>query len=134
MKFFLFTGLLWICAMFHLWEHRRFERDLRLLEAGEAMAAGDWRPVALPKGAAGLALKRAFAIRDRMDIFRYAAPVLIFCLWLLLLRSWGLAFAYAAIVAVKWFCVTTVWERADAYYLYICGRRFFTGRLDADAA
>lgn len=116
--------------MFHLWDHRRFEEDLRRLDAGQgSFAAGDWRPAALPAGESGTALKRAFIIRGQADLARYAAPVVLFCLWLLLFRSWGLAGIYAAIIACKWFAVTTVLDNGGSYRCYFAGKKFFTGRL-----
>jgi hypothetical protein len=126
--FILLTTVLWILALFHIWDHRRYERDLgAYLQDG----GGDWRPVAPPAGARpGAALKRAFRIDTRADLWRYAGPVAIFAVILIGLRHWGLAAAYAGVVSVKWFALTTVTARETRRYaVYLAGRRVFESPL-----
>lgn len=131
MTFFLFTGLLWLTALFHVWDHRWFERDLRkMLHAPMPdPATGDWRLIGGRAIDMDLRLRRAFIIRNSADILRYAGPIVIFCLWLLLFRSWGLALSYGAIVVVKWFLVTTILRRDGSYTLRLFGCAFLTAQL-----
>lgn len=123
MTFFIFTALVWLLALFHLWDHRCFERDLRALEQGMPIERLDWRRVA-----GGVALKRGFFIRRRDDYLRYAVPVVFFAVLLIGLRGWTLAMLYAAVIIVKWAAVS-VTLADDKYTLWLAGRALFSARL-----
>lgn len=127
MKFIFFTAYLWILALFHIWEHRRFEADLRDYAAGKT--DGDWRVCARSDSA--VMLRRAFMIKTRNDVVRYAAPVVFLLVWLLLFHMWWLAFAYIAIMACKWFLGETWLENGGRRYRFrLFNRDIFRGQLD----
>lgn len=130
MLFFVFAVTLWLAAMFHLWDHRRFEADLKIYRRQpDNPAVADFRRVAVPPGG----LRRAFAIRGAQDVLRYGAPVGFFCLLLLWLQSWWIAGFYAAIVIVKWFALTTVLTGGgDSYRISLAGCEIFSASLAED--
>lgn len=137
MIFLVFTALLWLIALFHIWDHRRFERDLsRLtetvhLDTGGPRARSDWRPVPLPRGAeSGVAFRRAFMIDTRYDALRYAVPVVFFVVLLLGLKAWFWAGFYLLAVVVKWFATTAVLHGAARRYdIYLLNKKIFSAAL-----
>ncbi len=127
MKFVLFSGFLWLVAIFHLWDHRRFERDVQRYMDGAR--GGDWREVTAGNG--GVALKRAFKITDRGDLLRYTLPVVFLLVWLVVFRYWAPAVLYTAAVFLKWFVAQTRIDAATRQYaIFLLGRRIFGARLD----
>lgn len=126
MKFIFFSGFIWIVAIFHMWDHRRYERDIARYMDGAR--DGDWRQV----GSDGdEIIKRAFKISTRADIARYAMPVVFFLVWLLVFRFWAPALIYAVIIFAKWFVAQTRVDIASRRYsVYLLGYRVFGARLD----
>ena len=112
--------------MFHLWDHRRFETDLRRYMDGEREL--DWREL----GHDGqLVLKRAFKITSRADIWRYATPVALLFVWLLVFRYWTPAIMYVLAVSAKWFAAQTHVDIAQrSYEITLFGKRLFGAKLD----
>ncbi len=127
MLFILFTVFLWILAGFHLWEHRRYEHDLRQYIDGQR--GGDWRVCG--EGVMGVALKRAFRVATRADMLRYAMPVIFLFVWLVVFRSWWPVALYVTVIVVKWFVAQTWVDVAQRRYtLVLAGYRLLSGRLD----
>lgn len=112
--------------MFHLWDHRRFEADLRRYMDGERGL--DWREV----GHNGeVVLKRGFKITCRADIWRYATPVVFLFLWLVVFRYWTPAVMYVLLIMAKWFIAKTHVDIAQRAYTITCfGKNLFGARLD----
>lgn len=128
MKFIFFSGFLWLLAIFHLWDHRRFERDIRLYMNGQR--DGDWRIVDGDDSSIFI-VKRAFKISSRADIVRYATPVVFLFLWLVIFRFWSPACAYVLVIAIKWFVVETLIDTsARTYTLRLLGQSLFSARVD----
>ena len=124
MKFLLLGFLLWVTGLFHLWDHRRAETDARAVMDGADPASLDWRPVG--QEGAYVLLRRAFNPLRREDQWRYAGPVVVFVLWLLVFKSWGLAFFYAGLVMIKWFLsVMAIDVSARRYEARLFGKRLF---------
>lgn len=129
MVFVCFLLLLWGMALFYRAEHRAYIRELaalapQLKAQGAAVLAGrDWRPVR--QEGEVFVLKRAFQIKTRKDVLRYALPVLFFCAILFILREWSFAFFYAAIAAAKWFGTETRLRVSDpqGYEVWIAQHR-----------
>jgi hypothetical protein len=133
MQFVIFLLLLWGAGYFYIWEHRKFERDLArlrgLVDGSDLLPQNeDWRLVA--RHGTAYHLRRAFRVCSRDDFIRYAVPVAIFCLLLLILGSWLWAFAFGAIACVKWFVTVTVLHAEAARYEVLVGhQRVFGGAL-----
>ena len=126
MKFIFFSGFLWIVAIFHLWDHRRFECDVASFMDGAR--DGDWRVIA-ENGA--VVVKRAFKITTRADIVRYAGPVVFLFVWLLVFRYWTPAVIYMLAVFTKWFLAQTYIDAtARRYTVSLFGRNLFTAKID----
>ena len=126
MKFIVFSVFIWLVAIFHLWDHRRYERDIARYMDGAR--DGDWRQVGQGDGDI---VKRAFKITTRADIVRYATPVVFLLIWLLLFRAWTPAILYVAAVFAKWFIAQTHIDTAGRRYsVYLLGYRMFGARLD----
>jgi hypothetical protein len=117
MKFLLFICCLWAMGWFHRREHLRDAAALRDVQKTlsslppdkdalkTALAGQDWRLVSLtPRHAV---LKRAFQVERREDMLRYGMPLVFLAVLLIALQGWGIAAVYAAVLAVKWFALTT---------------------------
>ncbi len=127
MLFILFTVFLWALAGFHVWEHRRFEHDLRQYINGQR--DGDWR--ICDENSTGFVLKRAFKITTRADVARYAMPVIFLFVWLVVFRNWWPVAFYLTIIIVKWFVAQTwVDVAARRYTLVLSGHRLLSGKID----
>lgn len=114
--------------MFHQREHRLFETELKKiavkLAAGENLDNEDWRIMGRDGGI--YKLKRAFRIPGREDLIRYAVPVILAAIILILLQSWALGFAYILLLGVKWFATVTVIDvKKSAYSVTLFGFRIF---------
>ncbi len=128
MIFVVMAVFLWAVALFHIWDHRCFERDLRHYRDGRAGL--DWRVVCPQRGNA-VFLKRAFVVDTREARLRYGVPVLVFTLCLLLFKSWLAAGLYALAMIGKWFVATTVFDTVAGQYRVMVSRwTVFTARLD----
>lgn len=126
MTFLLFTGFLWILAVFHVWEHRCYERDLRQYLSGRS--DGDWRKCAGDEH--HVMIRRAFRPAAGRDVLRYALPVLFLFVWLLVFRSWFPAGVYIAAMAIKWFAAQTWLDiAARRYEVRVFGRSLFSAPL-----
>ncbi len=127
MIFIVFTIMLWLIALFHIWDHRRFEQDLAALAEGKR----DWRAVALPAGVStGEAYRRALMIHSRADFTRYAVPVLFFVVLLLGVKSPVAAALYLAVIVIKWFVSKVVLYRDEGRYeIYLLHQRVFAAAL-----
>lgn len=109
MLFVIFILLLFALSRFYRWEHLLFERELRQWRqtefADDYLRQHDWRVVARPEGR--ICLRRAFHVRTRADLLRYAVPVIAFCVILFVLKSWIFSGLYLVVIAVKWFAAVT---------------------------
>lgn len=129
MTFLLLGFLLWVSGLFHLWDHRRAESDVRSVMDGKDPAAHDWLVVG--QDGASLLLRRAFNPLGRADQLRYAGPIVIFALWLLVFKSWPAAFLYASVVMVKWFLSVIVVDTAKRLYeARLFGHKLFGEKFD----
>ena len=126
MKFIFFSGFLWMMAIFHLWDHRRYEQDIRRYMDG--VRDGDWRLIAT--GAQDTVM-RAFKISGRSDVIRYAGPVVFVFIWLVVFRYWAPAIIYMMVIGTKWFLVQTHIDADQRRYTAaLFGRRLFSATLD----
>lgn len=123
MTFILFSIFVWVMAIFHVWDHRRFEHDVR--DYIDGYRGGDWRVVNTG------VLKRAFRIPARADSLRYAMPVIFLFAWLAVFHYWAPAAIYVLVIAAKWFLAEThIDTQTRSYAVVMLGRRIFGGRLD----
>ncbi|MBI1215682.1 MAG: hypothetical protein GC185_07680 [Alphaproteobacteria bacterium] len=117
MKFIVFILGIWAISWFHRREHRRYVAELKALQAKlavlphdaasvtAALEGTDWRMTALEPSRAGF--KRAFQVKDREDLLRYAVPVALLVVIIVFLHGWGTAGLYGAALALKWFAAQT---------------------------
>lgn len=127
MKFIVFSVFVWALALFHMWDHRRFEDDLTARANGDM--SRDWREVS-PRQDDTLYLRRAFHVTTRSDGIRYGAPVGFFFFWLMVFHNWLPALGYIALIAGKWLCVTTaVHLPSMTYRVMLAGIVIFNGSL-----
>ncbi|MDE1151404.1 MAG: hypothetical protein PW788_02610 [Micavibrio sp.] len=139
--------LIFICSIFALayyqrLEHRQLIVSLRALQKQLAcetpgrtlieqqLETEDWRVIDLEN--TRLSLRRKFMVQDRQALIRYAIPVIILCVILVLLQNFILAALCIAGLAIKWFVSVTVLELSPhhpEFEVTVFGQRIFMQNL-----
>lgn len=131
MMFVLFIATVFATCLFHRWEHRVMIDDLRrLLPAlgqndGKLPDGHDWRVIA--RDHEDLVLRRAFMVPDKTAALRYAVPVFMAAVMMIVLGQIAMGIGYAAFCAVKWFGsdVRLQTESPAGYAVYLGSTKIF---------
>ncbi len=138
MAFFIFIFAVFVAGFYHRYEHQKLIEALRALQlrlaaerpdidlVRQALESEDWAIVELKS--TRLSLRRKFEVNDRDAKLRYAVPVAVMCVLLIFLQNFALAFAYGAVLGVKWFLTLTIIDLDPLHPEYevdLMGRRLF---------